>query len=203
MIEIALFMILAQICDSESSVLGYFKNVVQRLQYAISRRGRYPVPMTDYHDLVEHPVNESDEYFQKHTRGSVLYPLLIAWLDRLGLDVEREEFLSCIKEELGHTTQQIWVPDASSEEKIWGGGTDHGVAITGLPLFEEVARYRAFLVKSVEEHPAFQDLSAMRCGLWPIVLMACRHYRLPVPPQLWFLESRNQDTGAMVGQNDE
>ena len=203
MIEIALFMILIQICESEESAVGYFKNVVQRLRFAISRRGRYPVPMANYHDLVEHPVNGSDEYFQKHTRGSVLYPLLIAWLDRLGLDVEREELVSCIKDELPHTTQQIWVPDANSEERIWSGGTDHGVAITGLPIFEEVKSYHDFLEKSVEEHAAFQDLSAIRFGLWPIVLMACRHYRLPVPLQLWFLESRSQDTGAMVVQNDE
>ena len=203
MIEIALFMILAQICESESSVLGYFKNVVQRLGFAIRRRGPYPVPMTDYHDLIEHPVNKSDEYFRKHTRGSVLYPLLIAWLDRLGLGEEREEFVSCIKDELPHTTQQIWMPDGSTEDKIWAGRANHGVAITGLPLCEEAEHYRSFLVKAVEKHPAFQDLSAIKCGLWPIVLMACRHYRLPVPPQLWFLESRSQDTGAMLVQNDE
>jgi hypothetical protein len=32
---------------------------------------------------------------------------------------------------------------------------------------------------------AFNGLSAVKLGHWPIVALACRHYRLPIPPYLW------------------
>ena len=38
-----------------------------------------------------------------------------------------------------------------------------------------------------DEHPSFEDLSTTKKGLWPILLAACRHFRMPVPPQLWFV----------------
>jgi len=31
----------------------------------------------------------------------------------------------------------------------------------------------------------FQALTTIELQHWPIVLMACRHYRIPVPPDLW------------------
>jgi len=31
----------------------------------------------------------------------------------------------------------------------------------------------------------FEELSANKSGYWPVILTACRHYRLPVPPQFW------------------
>lgn len=186
-IEIALFMILAQLCGASNNVSGYLQDIAERVQFSIRRRGIYPVPMTDYHDLVEHTEDKSDKYFEKHTRASVLFPLLVALLDMLHLPETRGHLASCIKSELPHSTQQIWVPDENTDEKLWIGETDHGVAITGLPLCDDPARYSEFLDKLIRDQSAFNDLSTTKSGLWPILLMACRHYRLPVPPQFWFV----------------
>ena len=194
-IEIALFMILAQLCGASNNVSGYLQEMAVRVQFSIRQRWTYPVPMTDYHDLVEHPVDKSDKYFEKHTRASVLFPLLVALLDRLQLHETRGLLASCIKSELSHSTQQIWVPDENTDEKLWTGGKDHGVAITGFPLCDDPARYRAFLNNLITEQSAFNDLSTTKSGFWPILLMACRHYRLPVPPQFWFIGEKKQKTG--------
>lgn len=186
-IEIALFMILAQLCGAKADVSGYLHEMALRVRFSIRRRGPYPIPMTDYRDLVEHPVEKSDKYFKKYTQASVLYPLLVAWLDKLKLHHPRDLLASCIKSELPHSTQQIWVPDENTDEKLWTGGKDHGMTITGLPLCEDPARYSAFLDQLIKGQSAFNDLSTTKSGFWPILLMACRHYRLPVPPQLWFV----------------
>ena len=186
-IEIALFMILAHLCGASKNVSGYLQEMVVRVQFSIRRRGTYPVPVTDYHDLVEHPVDKSDKYFEKSARASVLFPLLVALLDRLHLFEARGLLASCIKSELSHSTQQIWVPDENTDEMLWTGGKDHGVAITGIPLCDDPARYSAFLNNLIKDQSAFNDLSTTKSGFWPILLMACRHYRLPVPPQLWFV----------------
>lgn len=192
-IEITLFLILAQTCGAISTVSGILEEMVLRIVFSINCRRAYPVTTLNYHDLAEHPRNQSDEYFQDHTRGSVLYPLLIAWLDRLGLRESRNQLASCIEKNLQHTTQQIWVPDGNTDEKLWSGGTAHGEEITGLPLCGDPVQYSTLLDKIVIDHASFNDLSTTRTEFSPIFLMACRHFRLPVPPQLWFLETVNQD----------
>ena len=190
-IEVALFMILAQICDSVSAVSGYLEDMACRVEFSIQRRGAYPVPMTSYHDLAGHPTDRSDEYLVEHTKGSVLYPLLIAWLDRLILSDTRSRLVACIERELPHTTQQVWVPDGDTDGKFWTGRVDHGAAIVDLPLSSGPAKYSALLDRIKSDHAVFNDLSTTRYGLWPIFLVACRHFRMPVPPHLWFLESNS------------
>ena len=166
MIEISLLLMLSRFCGAENSVKGYLEDLVQRLQFSITRRGAYPVVMTEYHYLVAHPLNRSDKYFERFTRASVLYPLLIAWLDEMDLSDSRETLVSCIRDTLAHTTHQIWVPDENTEGKIWVGDMEHGTAITGLPLCESTAQYRSFLSAMLEAHTAFESLSAIKldCG---------------------------------------
>ena len=195
MIEIALFMMLAQACGAVDVAAGYLEEVSRRIQFSTKFRTAYPVPMTDYHDLLDHPKDKSDEYFEESTCGSVLYPLLVAWLDKLDMRDTRDLLTRCIREVLPHTTQQVWVPDEGTDEKIWIGDTDHGVAISGLLLCEDSRTYAAILEKIFTDHVAFNDLSTMKCRLWPIFLMACRHFRLPVPPQFWFFGIARRDSG--------
>ena len=197
-IEVALFMLLAQICGSVDAVSGYLEDMVNRLNFSIKYRRAYPVPTTDYHELAGHPLDKSDKYFEKYTRGSVLYPLLIAWLDRLDLIDTRDALSICIKEHLSHTNQQVWVPDSNTEENIWIGEISHGVAIGDLPLCGDPPSYAALLQRIITENAAFNALSTTESGFWPILLVACRHFRLPVPPHLWFLEAKNQVTTAEI-----
>ena len=201
-IEITLFLILAQFCGAISIASEILEDMVLRVVFSIKRRGAYPISMANYHDLAGHPMDRSDEYFEEHTRGSVLYPLLVAWLDRLNLRKSRGRLASCIEKDLQHTTQQVWVPDYDTDEKLWSGSTDHGVAIPGLPLCGDPLQYTTLLNKIIVDHAAFNDLSTTRTGLWPILLMACRHFRLPVPPHLWFLEIANQGTEHELVESD-
>lgn len=193
-IEITLLLILAQTCGAERTVAGILEETVLRIVSSIERRGAYPIETMNYHDLVRHPMNRSHEDFKENTSGSVLYPLLVAWLNKLGLQESRDRLASCIEKDLQHTTQQIWVPDEDTDERVWSGSTDHGVVITGLPLCGDPSQYNTFLDKIVIDHAGFNGLSTTRTGFSPILLMASRHFRLPVPPQLWFLEVDSQDS---------
>ena len=194
-IEIALFMILAQLCNVTNDVSGYLEEMAGRLTFAIQRRTAYPIPTHNYEELVAHPINRSDEYFEQHTRASVLYPLLVAWLDRLDLPDPRDALTDRIAKNLPNTTQQLWVPNHNTEERFWTGSTNHGTAIPSLPLCEEPPRYAEFLKKIIADHHAFYDLSTSKYGFFlPVFLLACRHYRMPIPPHLWFFETSNQDS---------
>lgn len=190
-IEISLFMMLANACDRVKDVSAFLVGMAHRLRFSIRRRGAYPTTSQSYHDLIEHPVDRSDEYFKSNTRGSVLYPLLITWLDAMSEDQARRLMSETLREDLGHCTQQVWLPDSETDKLFWSGNREHGVSIPGLDLGSDAHAYGDVLEKACEDHPAIQELSAVRAGLWPIFLLACRHYRMPVPPQLWLWISNN------------
>jgi hypothetical protein len=61
------------------------------------------------------------------------------------------------------------------------------------------------LVRVINEecvkNKSFEELSAMRWGIWPLVMMACRHNRFPLPPNFWVTAlpaASEPDGGAAV-----
>jgi hypothetical protein len=77
------------------------------------------------------------------------------------------------------------LPDKSSENGIYLGTHDHGVALCDLPLSATGNELLKIVTDACSESKDFDDLSAIRTGYWPMILTACRHHRLPVPPQFW------------------
>lgn len=149
-------------------------------------RWNYPIISRNYHDFIEHHVDQSDECFENNTNGSVLYSLLVWWLDQIE-SVNTKNLLSeTLHNHLKHCTQQVWLPDSKSDELIWIGNTEHGVAIPDLNLCTELPTYREMLSKACYDYSDIEIMSVFCSGLWPIILLACRHYTMPVHPQLWF-----------------
>lgn len=66
-----------------------------------------------------------------------------------------------------------------------GGDRDHGLSVPGLPLNNSLDAVFSLLNRVMKEHPLDERISAVRNHLTPIFLMACRHYRMPVPPHVW------------------
>lgn len=57
--------------------------------------------------------------------------------------------------------------------------------LNGVAIGEDLAAAWEAILGETDEHAHFQSLSAIELQHWPVVLMACRHYRIPVPPNLW------------------
>ena len=87
--------------------------------------------------------------------------------------------------ELQHCTLQLWIPDDSSEVGLYVGSDEHGIALCDLPLTGDGQEQIDMLDAAFKQEGAFDKLSAIAMGYWPIVLAACHHHRLPVPPQFW------------------
>lgn len=184
--DIALFLQLWLVSGLDQiGVVSWLNEMARRLDFAVRTRGRYPSCSSDYHELVEHPGDHSDDHFKEATAGSTVIPLIAAWLQAFG-KVEAVEMLSTlVREKLGHCTLQLWMPDATSETKLYVGDNDHGKALCDLPLGEGGAQLLATIAEACRGDSAFESLSAIRTGFWPVVLVACRHYQLPVLPGFW------------------
>lgn len=181
-------MLLAQGGGDVPKVSDYLVEIASRLNYRYRLRKLWPTHFQDYRELARHPVDQSDEYFKKSTKGSVLVPFLKVSLERIQETEQLAVLEKTIAEELPDMTQQVWVPRDGSEEFFWRQGTSQGIAIP-VPMmeFEEKRSSLASQIDDIAENfKAFFEMSAVKKGWVPLFLMACRHHRLPLPPHLWF-----------------
>jgi hypothetical protein len=119
------------------------------------------------------------------TSGSTVIPLIAAWLQALGEVDVVETLSSLVREELEHCTLQIWMPDSTSEEEMFVGDNNHGRALCHLPLGEGGPQLLATIAKACCLDTAFGNLSPIKTGYWPVLLVACHHHQLPIPPGFW------------------
>lgn len=199
-IELALFMRLADVRGRIYSVANYIRAISDHLCDGLMTRQHYPVSTMNYRDVLAHPRDRSDEYFEEQTRAGILYIFVLAWLAMIG-DKERAERLRCtLLEQAPHMTHQIWIPDGQTDEVFWGGGREHGLSVPCLPVSESIDAVFDIVNRVIEEHPLHERISAVRIGLAPILLTACRHYRMPVPPHLWRDDDRSEPARTATGQ---
>ena len=59
------------------------------------------------------------------------------------------------------------------------------MALVDVPLSTTGEELLARIREACNVTEGFMELSAIGTGFWPLILTACRHYRLPIPPQMW------------------
>lgn len=184
--DIALFLQLWLVSRLDATgVISWLREMASRLAFAMRTRGRYPSCSADYRELAEHPRARSDEYFREATAGSTVIPLIAAWLQALGEMGVVETLSTLVREELEHCTLQLWMPDATSEVELFVGNNSHGRALCDLPLAEGGPQLLATIAEACRMDTVFEDLSPNKMGFWPVILVACRHHQLPIPPGFW------------------
>lgn len=200
-VDIAITLLFLSMMDKwDAGARNYAEEVVRRVTYAYRTHNRYPTIHDDYRSLIQHPRERTDAYREAATKGSTLLPLLGIWVSSLGpADVARF-FAQFAAEELKHCNCQFWLPGIDSEVKLYIGDTHHGVALCNVPITEDGEVAMRVVEAETGGTSPFNGLSAVKLGHWPIVALACRHYRLPLPPDLWLpviqaLRARHKLTG--------
>jgi len=184
--DVALFLLLwAASGVAPDRIAHWLEMMVGRLDFTMRGKGRYPVCFDDYRALSVHPKDGSEDYFKEATAGSTLIPILMAWASVVSGPEVASRLRALAAEKLEHCTFQLWLPDAQSETHLYLGDASHGRALTGLPIDAGADAVLDTIAEACRADTAFAALSANQTDFWPIVLMACRHHRLPVPPQFW------------------
>lgn len=184
--SIALFLQLWLVSGIDAvGVTSWLQEMAKRLEFTILTRGRYTTSLSDYRDLAEHPRDRSDDYFKEATAGSTVVPLIAVWLHALGATQDVEALSRLAQNELEHCTLQLWLPDATSEEKFYIGDRSHGRALCGLPLSKGGGKLLATIAEACSMNADLKDLSPVKAGFWPVIMVACHHYKLPIPPGFW------------------
>lgn len=196
-IDVSLVLMLATFDErGAENVTTWLEKMVRRWDFALRTGRYYPTVHSEYRALLDHPKDQSDEYLKEATSGSILMPVVGAWLEALERSDSVRKLGDMHRDKIPHCTLQQWIPGADSEDRFYVGQTDHGVAIANLQIAKEGHSLINELVEACEASPYLDNLSCVRAGFWPLLLMACRHYRLPVPPHLWVYSLQRNEQEA-------
>ena len=152
--------------------------------FAFRTHGQYPCVHDDYRDLVDHPRRD-DEYRADATAGSLLVPTLAVWA-AITADSETLGLLANFAGgPYSHSTLQLWYPGPDTEAHLYRGSTDHGLADPGIEIQLACKDMLSSIRSECVASTAFLSLSAVECGIWPLVILASRCHRVPVAPHFW------------------
>jgi hypothetical protein len=193
-IALALFLLRLKLDNSED-MKAWLEETFNRCAFAYISHGHYPCILRSYVDLLDHPKPHDVEYRKEVTVASILYPAMAFWAAMHGFDVLYAQIGKFQKEDLGHCNFQMWYPDENSEEHLYTNSAPHGGVLTDLIVGQPKADFLNRLFMEVEVSSHFSALSAVKSGMWPLILVACRHHRLPIPVN-FFPRPKDPEGGA-------
>lgn len=189
-IEISLCMLLLLSTGKEAEAKSWLTELSIRLAYCYQRSKGFPIGTDSLDDLVELDTAELDENAIKKLRNlSTLVPTVMYWCAILG-DEDLYRQLQSVQESIFEgMCLQLWYPDEETDSHLYCGAAQFESGTTEAPIIfpasiAELVLSNQQLVDS-ETIPDLSFSSAVRYGLFGLVLMACRHFRTPFPPQFW------------------
>ncbi|MGX2028787.1 hypothetical protein [Methylocaldum gracile] len=176
--------LLALDANNHNDIKNWLAEILERASFAYRVHGRYPCILSSYSELLSHPKSGDKEYRENVTSGSILYPTIALWSALLD-DEETYRKVALLKEKhLQHCNFQFWYPDEHSEEHLYTDSDSHGAVLSHVCVEKLKEKFLEQVFGECEQSPYFKDLSAAKYGWWPLIVVACRLYRLPVPLQL-------------------
>lgn len=182
-INIAVFL-LAIDQNNQGDIQAWLSEIVNRAAFAYRTHGRYPANLHSYSEKLEHP-QRSDEYRKSVTAGSILYPMAALWAALFDFDDVYADVSTFKAQHLQHCTFQFWYPDETSEQYLYTNQDAHGATLSDAAVDRPKAELLKQAFAECDHLPQFFELSAVKYGFWPLVVVACRHYRMPLPLHLF------------------
>ena len=167
--------------DNENDSINWLTEMLNRSLFSFESNGMYPCVYDDYYKLLDHPENRSDEYKKDATAASILYPTIGLWAALLKNNDLYEAIQRSFKEKLSHCNYQFWYVGDTTESQLYLNNDVHGAAFSHVPINLPADEFLKAVWDECDQSDCFKKLSCVESGLWPLLLIACRHYRLPIP----------------------
>ena len=159
----------------------YLLEMTKRVKFNYYIHSNYPCNISQYYQLIKHPLEQTEEYRKENTKGSILYPYIALFATYLYLDDVYKIVQDFKKEKLQHCNFQLWYPDEISEEMFYNNKEIHGSVLNGVFVDIDKVDFLKQLFDECDQMPFCQDMSAVKLSFYPIIFLGCRHYRLPIP----------------------
>lgn len=186
---------------NQGFIAGWLGEMLERARFSYKTHGKYPCVLQAYSDLLDHPKSTESDYRDNATNASILYPTIALWAALLDDDSTYIKVADMKRELLQHCTFQFWYPDDQSEADFYTDKRNHGATLANLAIDHPKNEFLAQVFGECEHSPHFKELSAVKFGWWPLIVVACRHYRLPLPLHLLEgLRSKPNDVDSVEAQ---
>jgi hypothetical protein len=162
----------------------WFAQVLERANFAWQTHSRYPSILLSYSELLSHPKSDDNEYRKNVTSGSILYPTIALWATLLDDEETYKRVAHFKQNHLWHCNFQFWYPDDYSEEHFYTNSDSHGAVLSHVCVDRPKEEFLTQVFDECNQLPHFKELSAVKFDWWPLIVVACRHYRLPPPLHL-------------------
>lgn len=199
-IDITLGLLLLHSTGYKSQAQNWLAELVKRIDYTFKIKRNFPICTDSTDDLVEATVFGDDELRARLMRTSWLLPTLAVW----AVILERDDLYSVIernsKTDYPEICLQLWHPTQELPKHLYFHMAQYqcgeSEAPIKLPDTVEEFRDRIQAVLNSSRHNIIESSPAWKEGVPAIDLVACRHFRTPVAPFLWYQLLRNDNQGT-------
>ncbi|MDT7458354.1 hypothetical protein [Citrobacter koseri] len=175
--------ILLQNSNNDVFLQYWIKNLADRIMFAYKAHTpsiyMHTTTLRNYEEILEYKNDDNHELLrEKYTQGSILYPTLMILAETLKNSELKADLVEFCTENLKHCTLQYWFPNHTSESYYYNNKEIHGSA------FSEITETQYFSIPDILvecKSSSIDNLSAIKYGYAPLLLVASRHYRYPVP----------------------
>lgn len=189
-IDITLGLLLLVSSGHKSQAQDWLAELVSRVDYTYRCKRNFPIGTDSVDDLIEDIVLGDEELRTRLMRTSWLLPTQAGWSVILERD-DLYEFLSkSTKTYYPEVCLQLWHPTQDIAEHLYYGSAQlhcgESEAPISLPEKPDEFRDRMKAVMKSERYNIFASSTACMAGVPALDLVACRHFRTPVAPFLWY-----------------
>lgn len=167
--------------EDHNFIHSWLGELLERIQFNFETHSNYPCSLYSYKQLIEHPKERSIEYRKQMTQSSILYPSIAIIAALYDFDDIFDKIKALKNKDLKHCSFQLWYPNEDSEINFYTNSDIHGNILADLCIETGKDDFRERIFEECKEANYFDELSAVKHGFWPIIFIACRHYRLPIP----------------------
>jgi len=199
-IEVSMALFLLYAVGLHDAAKDWLGELARRLDYTFKKSRWFPISTDSFDDLVAMDAGDlTDEEVRALRQLSTLVPTLMYWAVAFQHDRLYSQLQSVQSTTFEGVCLQLWYPDELTESVIYGGPAQFESGVTEAPMVfpreieELIARETKKLQKGAIQ--TLDALSAMQQGMPALVLMACRHFRTPFPPQLWMKQVTGRSDG--------
>jgi hypothetical protein len=195
-IDITLAFMLLHLLGKRDEAAEWLRILIVRLGF-VFHYGRYhPISTDSIDDLISLECNSDDIYLKdKTTATSWIIPTLMGWSVILDKEEGYESLLDSIKGLKTDICAQLWHPTIDLYQHLYFGKSQFSIGETEAPIIfpDKMDAYSSRMTELVnlKRYSFFSESTAVKAGMSMFDFIACRHFRTPVPPALWYRLKKN------------
>jgi hypothetical protein len=189
-VEINLALVLLITTNRRKEAQDWLRDMVFRLHFCFQRKRMFPIGSDSLDDLVDLETAWEESRADALMSTSWILATLAAWSALQGLDDAYRLLVKGKSTDYANVCAQLWHP-TEDWPKAWyfsAAQNEIGNAEAPFTLPEDADALRTRLVEFLNEkqHQWEAHSPARDAGFWALDLLACRHYKTPVPASFWY-----------------